>query len=154
MQSTTKIKILNVLIAICCVLILALCVKIYLLSDLHNEIMLPAYHSTHTVCSVQSNEIEDFQQFAQENGFIIQGAYDPSNDEIIVISKDPEEYDRIMRHELCHQKQHEEQRAYGCEGYFFGHEINTELFLFFNEVECYIAEREKGSGEKEVMQNP
>lgn len=102
-------------------------------SWMYLDVALPAYLSMQTTCNVESQNIADFQAYAQQNNFIVRGAYDPNTDQIIIIGNESEEPDpSIIRHEECHRRQHEEHRAHAC---------NYKLFLWMDEVECYLKQR-------------
>lgn len=80
-------------------------------------IILPAMAST-----FQSNI------FDNTLGFKTQGYYDPRNDTItILINQSDPEYKIVLKHELCHQRQHRE-----------GKLTNSTVNLFIREIECYI----------------
>lgn len=139
----TKKKINKIIIGSCLILIGIVLLWMYINSWHHNNIIIPAWRSTQTTCTIKSQTIDDFQAYAQDKGFIIQGAYNPINDTIIIVEEyveSEEEFEMIMRHEECHRKQHQENRAHGCTYTIYNRTFDTRLFLFLDEIECYLAQ--------------
>ena len=86
------------------------------------EIIEPSIFSVKSACGLITEEE------LEENGYYIAGLYNQSSDEITIFYDDPQ----ILKHELCHQKQSDENRLYGCDNL---------IGMYINEVECYIVQR-------------
>lgn len=104
---------------------------------LFSNIFYFSYYSAMYGCNLINETLE-------EKGMVKLGEY--INEEVIVYcnpSQTNEEYQSILKHELCHKKQNEEGREANCislcinlkNKYCFPYKV------FINELECYMKER-------------
>ncbi|MFW5793863.1 MAG: hypothetical protein ACOCV1_00035 [Bacillota bacterium] len=95
-------------------------------------ILIPSYYSVVSACGYLDEEkLNEQGKFTA--GKITVERYNQTNEiknyTIEVFIEDEELKETIMKHELCHLRQAEQNRLYGC---------NHLILKFFNEVECYI----------------
>lgn len=120
----------NIILVVLFVCLIGCLTMAYFESFIHNEIMRPAYLSIKVGCAEQSNSTQSMRDYAKSLGVTVAGVHNRKTGEIKVFVPDPDE--SVLKHELCHQKQHKEGYLYTCDQKFF---------KFLNEVECYIAQR-------------
>lgn len=84
-----------------------------------------SYYSVISACEPLGDEI------ISKAGYEVIGQYNTTDQEITIFTNDTEVYESVNVHELCHKRQHSENRLYGCE---------NRIGLFLNELECNLAE--------------
>jgi hypothetical protein len=107
--------------------VIILCIIGFLIlenTSFYQEVLLPSYYSVAGVC------FPNGEQYIGNKGWQLGGYFNGSDNSITILI--PEYNETISKHELCHFKQNEEGRIYYC---------NRILFMYLNEIECSLAER-------------
>ena len=90
-------------------------------TELYSKVLYPAYLSVITVCNVGGEEE------LGEAGYVILGKVETTPTNVTLTLYSEESF--VLKHELCHIKQWQQNRLYSCD---------NRLFMYFNEIECYI----------------
>jgi len=91
----------------------------------------PAYMSVKIACYSPNQTIEGMQQYASQYNWTIEGAYNPNNNTITILTPTTDKNNnyKITKHEQCHQHQAQQQRLNTCD---------KPQWLYIDELECYV----------------
>lgn len=119
MKSKTKIKICDYGLAFCIAGLILLILSLFFI-----VIIEPAYLNYKNIEKTPEN-------------FVVTGRYNPATDKIYVyLNKTDENYERVLKHELCHQSQYKEERLYPNEWRLFLNEIEAKISEYLTFYKC------------------
>jgi len=113
------------------IILLSLLVVFYFLYLISDTLIL-AYQSVEYSCLIEKGvSIEQVKEIASDNGLQIDGSFSVRVDNNI-ISTSADIYNaspEVIKHEMCHKRQFEQNRLFSC---------NNKILKYFNELECYL----------------